>query len=177
MEIKIQEIPSEGLLLSYREDPAHWGLAEKGLALKGEIDVLLKVIKHNELEVYIRGSLSAELISECSRCLKEFSEPVQSDFHVDYVPLAKVPSEQERMLLKEDLDLQFYAGDTIDVREVIEGQLFLVAPMRPLCQPDCRGLCPHCGEDLNRVTCSCATEPTDLRWAGLKDLFRKKDES
>lgn len=177
MEIKIQEIPPEGLLLSYRQDPSQWGLAEKGLTLNGQIDVLLKVIKHNEKEVYIRGSLSAELLSECSRCLKNFSDPVQSDFYVDYVPLSKIPSEQERKLLKEDLDLQFYEGDTIDVREVIEGQLFLVAPMRPLCQPDCRGLCPHCGEDLNRVTCSCPTEPTDLRWAGLKDLLKKKDES
>lgn len=175
MEIKIQEIPPEGLLLTFQEDPGPWGLAEKGLTISGLIQVLLKVIKHNENEVYIRGSLSADLLSECSRCLKKFSEPVQSDFHVEYVPLSKTPSEQERMLMKEDLDLQFYQGDAIEVREVIEGQLFLVAPMRPLCQPDCRGLCPHCGEDLNRVTCSCPPEPTDLRWADLKDLFKKGD--
>ena len=176
MEIKIQEIPPEGLLLSYPEDPANWGLAEKGLTLSGMIQVLLKVIKHNEKEVYIRGSLSAELFSECSRCLKKFPDPVQSDFHVDYVPFSEISSEQERQLLKEDLDLQFYEGDTIEVKEVIEGQLFLVVPMRPLCQPDCRGLCPHCGEDLNRVTCSCPAEPMDLRWGGLKDLFKKNDK-
>lgn len=174
MEIKIQEIPPEGLLLSYPEDPAQWGLAEKGLTLTGPIQVLLKAVKHNEKEVYIRGSVSAELLSECSRCLKKFPDPIQSEFHVDYVPLSNVPSEQERQLLKEDLDLQFYEGEVIDVREVIEGQLFLVAPMRPLCNPDCRGLCPHCGEDLNRVTCSCPKESIDLRWAGLKDLFKKK---
>lgn len=173
MEIKVQEIPSEGLLLSYQEDPSSWGLSDKGLVVQGSIQVLLKVVKHNEKEVYIRGSLSAELLSECSRCLKQFTDGIQSDFHVDYVPLSEVPSEQERELLKGDLDLQFYKGDLIEVKEVIENQLYLTAPMRPLCNADCRGLCPQCGEDLNRVACSCSTEQSDLRWTGLKDFFKK----
>lgn len=178
MEIKIQEIPEEGLLLSFAEDPSTWGLAEKGLAIEGPIRVLLKVIKHNDKEVYIRGSVSAEIRSECSRCLNQFSDPIQSEFHINYVPITEVHSEQERELLKDDLDLHFYKGDLIEVNEVIQSQLFLASPMRPLCKPECRGLCPQCGEDLNRIECSCPKDPPDVRWAELKNFFRqnRRDE-
>lgn len=174
MEIKVQDIPSEGRLLSYDEDPAAWGLSEKGLALEGPIRVLLKLTKHSEDEVYIRGSLSAVFLSECSRCLRRFSEPVQSEFYVNYVPLSTIPPDEERELQRDDLDLHFYKGEHIELSEVIEGQLHLAAPMRPLCQPDCLGLCPHCGEDLNLKRCSCSDQPTDPRFSELKKFFKKQ---
>lgn len=174
MEIKVQDIPPEGRLLSYEEDPAKWGLSEKGLRVEGLIHVLLKLMKHNQAEVYIRGSLSANILSECGRCLKRFSEPFQSDFHLDYVPLQTTPTEEERELLRDDLDLHFYKGESIETNEIVQGQLYLAAPMRPLCDPDCRGLCPHCGEDLNLKQCACPVAPSDARMIKLKDFFKKK---
>ena len=174
MEIKVQDIPPEGRLLSYEENPTDWSLSEKGLILEGPIRVLLKLTKHSQEEVYIRGSLCTVVSSECSRCLKRFSEPVESEFHINYVPLATLPPDEERELLRDDLDLHFYKGEHIDMDEVIEGQLHLAAPMRPLCKPDCLGLCPHCGQDLNIKRCPCSDQPTGPRFSELKNFFKKK---
>lgn len=173
MEIKVQDIPPEGRLLSYEENPTDWGLSEKGLTLEGPIRVLLKLTKHGQNEVYIRGSLSATVQSECGRCLKPVSEPIQSEFHINYVPLSTVPPDEERELLKEDLDLHFYKGEHIEIDEVIESQLHLATPMRPLCKPDCLGLCPQCGEDWNVKRCACPDQRTDLRFSELKNFFKK----
>lgn len=174
MEIKIQEIPPEGLLLSYDEDPAHWDLSQRGFTIEGPVHVRVKAIKHNEDEVYVRGALSAEVIAECSRCLKRYTSRVESDFHAEYIPRKAVPTEGERELVEEDLDLLFYEGDSIDLGEEVEGQLILATPMRPLCSEECRGLCPQCGQDLNVKQCDCVQEIPDPRWAELKEAFKKK---
>ena len=42
--------------------------------------------------------------------------------------------------------------------------------MQPLCRPDCRGLCPVCGVDLNQQSCSCGKDDIDPRWEKLKNL-------
>lgn len=175
MQIKVQDIPEEGRLLSYEEDPIDWGLSGKGLPLAGPIRVLLKLTKHSQDEVYIRGSFSTTINSECGRCLKEFSEPLQADFHINYVPLSTLPPEgEEQELLRDELDLHFYKGEYIEMDEVIEGQLLLAMPMRPLCRPDCLGLCPHCGQDRNLKPCACAEQATDPRFSELKNFFKKK---
>lgn len=174
MEIKMNEIPPEGLLLSYEEEPEQWDLSERGYTIKDRVRVRVKAIKHNQEEVYVRGALSAEVIGECSRCLKRFTSRIESDFHAEYVPRKAVPTEGERELAEEDLDLLFYEGDTIDLREEVEGQLILATPMRPLCSEACRGLCPQCGQDLNLKQCACVQEIPDPRWAELKELFNKK---
>ena len=174
MEIKIHDIPEEGLLLSYEEDPKDWDLSESGFTIKGPVQVRVKAVKHNQEEVYVRGALSAEVSAECSRCLKPLSGRVEADFHAEYVPRNAVPTEGERELLEEDLDLLFYEGDSIDISEEVEGQLILATPMRPLCSEECRGLCPQCGQDLNLKECNCVQEIPDPRWAELKKLTEKK---
>jgi uncharacterized protein len=174
MEIKIQEIPPEGLLLSYDEDPKQWDLSERGFTMNDPVHVRVKAIKHNQEEIYVRGALSAEVIGECSRCLKRFTSQIESDFHAEYVPRKAVPTEGEKELLEEDLDLLFYEGDTIDISEEVEGQLILATPMRPLCSEECRGLCPQCGQDLNLKQCACVQEIPDPRWAELKKFTEKK---
>lgn len=174
MEIKINEIPAEGLLLSYDEDPKQWDLSERGFTIEAPVHVRVKAIKHNPEEVYIRGAISAEVIGECSRCLKRFTTHVESDFHAEYVPRKAVPTEVERELEQGDLDLLFYEGDTIDIGEEVEGQLILATPMRPLCSEACRGLCPQCGQDLNFRECDCVQEIPDPRWAELKKFTEKK---
>ena len=174
MEIKIQDIPPEGLLLSYEEDSEEWDLSERGYTIKGPVQVRVKAIKHSQQEVYIRGAISADVIGECSRCLKRFTSRIESDFHAQYVPRTAVPSEGERELVQEDLDVLFYDGESIDLREEVEGQLILATPMRPLCDEACRGLCPQCGQDLNIKQCACVQEIPDPRWAELKEVFKKK---
>jgi uncharacterized protein len=58
---------------------------------------------------------------------------------------------------------------------VLREQVLLSLPARTLCKPDCKGLCPRCGENRNSGACRCEAVPADPRWgtlAGLKDRIK-----
>ena len=56
---------------------------------------------------------------------------------------------------------------------MLREQFYLAMPMKPLCRPDCRGLCPECGTNLNVTTCSCEPRWTDPRLTGLREWLDK----
>ncbi len=58
----------------------------------------------------------------------------------------------------------------MDLSPLIREQVLLALPTRPLCQEDCRGLCPHCGINLNRSACGCRVETVDPRLEALRSL-------
>ncbi len=78
--------------------------------------------------------------------------------------------EGEQEVADEDLGVSFYKDETLDLGELMREQFYLVLPMKPLCRPDCKGLCPVCGINRNRETCTCQTEWTDPRLDALKRL-------
>jgi uncharacterized protein len=49
-------------------------------------------------------------------------------------------------------------------------QFYLALPMKPLCRPDCQGLCPVCGKNRNVETCACQSEWVDPRMEALRRL-------
>lgn len=175
MKIQVQDIPPEGLHLSYAVEPTEWDLAEKGHTLLESAHIVLDALKHGEGEVYLAGELSAQIQGECSRCVKPITLPIQSSFHLEYLPAPRF-STNEMALSSDALDLNFYQGDEIDIDDEMMGQCLLAVPMHPLCQPNCQGLCPQCGEDLNQVNCQCYSEPVDFRWAALKNFKYKYKE-
>lgn len=167
MHINISDIPEAGLTLDYEEDPIS-SLSE-GTKIEGKIGVSLRILKV-ETTISISGEVKAVLGLECSRCLKEFSYPLSSAFRVDYFPLKEIEKEREYELKSDDLDINFYKGDKIDISELIKEQLLLSLPMQPLCFPDCKGLCPRCGKALNEGPCTCEIKEIDPRLAILKKL-------
>jgi uncharacterized protein len=59
------------------------------------------------------------------------------------------------------------------LEDVLREQVLLSLPVRTLCKPDCKGLCPHCGVNRNSQACNCAGD--DPRWealAGLRDRIK-----
>lgn len=61
--------------------------------------------------------------------------------------------------------------DSFDLQEIVRQELQLNAPFRVLCDEECRGLCPHCGVNLNETTCQCDAEVVDPRLSALKRLL------
>jgi uncharacterized protein len=66
--------------------------------------------------------------------------------------------------------------DTIDLGPVVHEAVVLAEPMRVLCAPDCRGLCPQCGKDLNEGPCGCTDDDQDPRLAPLAKLLHPREE-
>jgi uncharacterized protein len=116
------------------------------------------------------GNVTTTLELPCSRCIEPFTQPVDAEFDLRYQPHAANSGEGEKEIEEDDLTTAFYQDDRIDLGQLMREQFYLSLPMKPLCRPDCKGLCPACGTNLNRGTCSCERVWEDPRLAALKKL-------
>ena len=53
--------------------------------------------------------------------------------------------------------------------------VLLALPLKVTCREDCRGLCVHCGKNLNEEQCSCTTAVVDPRWTALQEIRNQID--
>lgn len=104
--------------------------------------------------VLVTGRIAVPVKCRCGRCLRELTLTVSAD--------------GLRLFFETE------AGqEIVETAEDVRSELFLNLPMNPLCSPECRGLCPRCGADLNRETCSCGEEVherKDSPWSALDSL-------
>jgi len=121
----------------------------------------------------LRGRVQTTLELPCSRCLEPFRWDVDEPFELTYEPRAAVAAAEEREISDEDFSAAVYDDDQIDLEQLIRERIEMSLPMKPLCGPECKGLCPECGTNLNRGTCTCTHRWEDPRLAALKAL--KKD--
>ena len=133
-------------------------------------------IHKNKREFRLVGRVQTVLELHCSRCLEGFAWPVDASFDLRYHPHADNAGEGEREIAADDLTTAFYDNDEIDLGQLMQEQLYLSLPMKPLCAADCKGLCAVCGTNLNRETCNCQREWEDPRFAALKNLGADKKE-
>jgi len=132
---------------------------------------------HKDKEQFrLDGRVQTTLELSCGRCLEGFESPVDASFDLLYQPHAENTGEGEREIEEDDLTTAFYENDQIDLGQLMEEQLYLSLPMKPLCSADCKGLCPVCGINLNRDSCDCQREWEDPRFAALKNLRAIKKE-
>jgi uncharacterized protein len=87
-----------------------------------------------------------------------------------FAPTHRRPAEDELELTANDLEVVWYEDFVVPFDPLVEEQLLLELPMKPLCRPDCLGLCPRCGTDRNSDPCDCRDE-ADERLAKLKSLL------
>ncbi|MGE5413435.1 MAG: YceD family protein [Syntrophomonadaceae bacterium] len=109
---------------------------------------------------------------ECSRCLAAYPFREDETFTLLLYP-RRPPSEGEREIAKDELDALYYDEPVVALAPIAEERVQMALPMKPLCRPDCRGLCPGCGKDLNLDPCGCAHESDDPRWEALRALKEK----
>ena len=107
----------------------------------------------------------------CSRCLREFELPVRIEIEEEFFASADVET-GARLAPPEDPEaFRIDAQHVLDLEEVVRQYLAAALPMQPLCQQNCPGLCPRCGQDLAQDACSCPPEG-DERWSALGQLVR-----
>jgi uncharacterized protein len=172
--LKLDEIPEEGLDLEWKEERTSLLTYLKDLSkidfdFETPLQSEAKIKKADGL-VFISGKVQTILRLQCVRCLKEFSYPLSATFELTLHPLKEVPSEEERELGSEELDLNFFEGGEIHLSEIACEQVFLEIPYQPLCQEGCKGLCPICGKDLNLSACHCVKEELKSGFSALKKL-------
>jgi uncharacterized protein len=141
-------------------------------------------VKKSELaaEYVADGSVAFALDLECARCTEPYPFAIPSGFHLRFRPRPDAAGDEteEVEISPEDLDVEFYSERTIPLRDLAIEQIQLMIPMKPLCDETCLGLCPKCGIDRNRETCTCEETAGDERWGALvafREGLLKKRES
>lgn len=112
---------------------------------------------------------------DCDRCLTAYEQEVELPFAfvVTSRPDDVAATEDgagARELEPEDLSTLGAVDGAVDLAVLVREQVELNLPMKPICDPACRGLCPQCGADLKREVCTCAGERFDPRWSGLEAI-------
>jgi uncharacterized protein len=184
MKIRVCEIPPEGLSLVFEPKPEYFPVLAE-MAAQGAWQPLGPIRVQLDLTPAARlfranGRLEVAAKLTCARCLREFTTTLSARFDLFYqaetLDAGAGMAEGDVELSQEALRLIPYRGEEIDFTEMIQEQVTLAVPFKPLCADNCRGLCPQCGTDLNQGSCGCSKDAEGSPFAAL-GLLRQKTDS
>ncbi|MDN5361069.1 MAG: hypothetical protein PWP70_116 [Moorella sp. (in: firmicutes)] len=161
--------PGDELEFSFKASWSHLATATARIPILAPILVRGKVTNTGPVLV-VQGQVATTLELTCDRCLARFSYPVIAPLEEEYVSTAnRGLGEDEKE--EKDRETRPLEDDVLDLQLAVTEALILALPMKWLCQENCRGLCPQCGQNLNEGQCRCQTETVDPRLATLKQLL------
>jgi uncharacterized protein len=139
--------------------------------LTGSVDLM-----RTDEGILVSVALQCIIAGRCSRCLTDISYPLTLSFQEEYLPTVDA-STGESLPSPPDPDAFLIdSHQVLDLTEAVRQYRLVAEPMQPLCRPDCLGLCPHCGYNLNQGPCGCPSQETDARWAALAELAVKTEQ-
>lgn len=116
-------------------------------------------------DILVQGTIRGELALSCRRCLEPVTVAIDEPVALLYRRGAE-PDDDEVYPLPE-------RTHQVDLAPALREHWLLAAPAYAVCREGCKGLCPHCGQNLNEGACDCTGEETDSRWG---PLLRMKEE-
>ena len=127
--------------------------------------------------IKVCGTVSVLTELDCDRCGSKFQFPLAFDFEeilekeFSYDKGNGVESfgDEESGI---NPDVIYYEGNEILLDDIIYNNIFMNLPTKRLCKPDCMGLCPNCGKNLNEGECGCDTRAVDPRFDALDNFFK-----
>ena len=170
LQIHFDEIPADGLWLEITDES--W-FPDHDVTKKGPVAATIYLEKRGE-RVLVEGTIKTIFVLECDRCLESFYLPVENKFKVDLELADKAMLKEhpiaEHSCSSNEMDVMFLDEPLIDIFYVLQQQVYLALPDKKICKPECQGLCPKCGANLNEERCKCSTAPESSPFAVLKKL-------
>jgi len=168
MEFKVVELEREPIDFDLELAPGAVDLGEEAeqvgnLATAGHVEVL-----HDHRGP--KGSFSGKFQVPCARCIEPVEIPLAAEFDLIFRPAEADSEALERSITAPETEIGYYLKDGLLLEDVLREQVLLSLPVRTLCKPDCKGLCPRCGENRNSTACTCDVGPSDPRWEALAGL-------
>ncbi|HXV64759.1 MAG TPA: DUF177 domain-containing protein [Vicinamibacteria bacterium] len=181
MYLDLQNVPLEGQAVDRTIAATQFGVLDDAFELSSDVAIAARVFPTGEPQeraFRLKGLLTAKLEVVCVRCLDRFRIALSEPLDLMYLPSsANVAREVEEdddeghALGADEMTVGFYRDDRIDLTHMMLEQIVLSLPMKPLCRPECLGLCPECGTNRNEMACGCGTQSMDPRWDALKSLL------
>jgi len=157
--------------------PDELGMGDGPAEFSQPVRVRVKLTRMQE-DVLAQGRAQTLVRMTCSRCLATIEVPIDAEFEALYVPQTGPYGERigRRDFEWQDERVSFYREGTVDLTDEVSQCLLVELPLKPLCRPDCAGLCPQCGKNLNRGPCDCEADEGDAGpFAALRDLLPPSD--
>jgi uncharacterized protein len=133
--------------------------------LTGSVDLM-----RTDEGILVSATLHGTVAGRCSRCLTDISYPLTLTFQEEYLPTVDAFTGEPLPLPTDSDAFLIDRHQVLDLTEAVRQYRLTAEPMQPLCKPDCLGLCPHCGYNLNEGPCGCSEQETDARWTALAEL-------
>jgi uncharacterized protein len=182
----LADITADGLSLVGEVTGEELGLTEADAVVRGPLAVSLDLTNVEGL-VAVTGVLEGTIVRECVRCLKEYEDPLAFSVRAAFIPEPKsAPRHPKRVDSRkahakgveaepeEEPDDQYqYQGNQLELASMLREHVILSAPMQPLCNNDCLGLCAQCGKNLNEGPCHCVVEPPIPAFRVVQSMKRK----
>jgi len=125
--------------------------------------------------IILNLSMEFQLRLTCSRCLEEFISTFKEKTPY-YIRFGREKITREKHLSEEEVVTLWTTEEVLDLTPLIRETMVLAIPMKPLCSTSCKGLCPICGVNLNRRSCSHTKEELSFKitkLSKLKDLLKE----
>lgn len=120
-------------------------------------------------QIFLKAGVSVQGSFECDRCLTPFGSLLTPSYRMYYVTEANIDSSIDPA----EVQVVPPGFSVIDLSDDIRQTVLLSVPLKLLCRENCKGLCPHCGINLNAETCACSETSVDPRWEQLGRLKKE----
>lgn len=118
--------------------------------IQGEVELI-----RTDKGILVKGILAGKSSLTCSRCLTIFDYPLSFGIEDEFFPSKDVISGISLSLPDDSTTFMIDEHHVLDLSEAVRQYTLLTMPMKPLCHPDCAGLCSNCGANLNQGDCYC----------------------
>src|ERR1700761_1957268 len=127
------------------------------LPIKGQADLIVEHRGPKDIveDIRLRASYQGNFELSCARCLEPVPQVVSGEFDLIFRPFAADSEPGEHAITTDETEIGYYEESGLLLEDVVREQVLLSLPGRILCRPDCKGLCPQCGQNLNQATCQC----------------------
>ena len=141
--------------------------AELGVEADFAEDIAVEAtLEKSNGEFLLRATVATNANWQCDRCVAQYRNPIAAGYQMYYIweggDGARFDPAEVQVIPP--------GSNMIDIGEDVRQTLLLSVPLKRVCREDCKGLCPHCGKNLNEGTCGCTVTLPDGRWDKLKDL-------
>jgi uncharacterized protein len=159
-----------GATRSYEINTKTIGQLDEDVTFVSPIIGLVKFLRTGS-DILVEGRLETTIQKSCGRCLVTFTAPISIELEEQFYPTIDVITGSV-LPLPTDADEANRINEQhiLDLTEVVRQGCVLASDDILYCRPDCKGLCPHCGQDRNTEPCNCEDERIELRWSGLLAL-------
>ena len=129
-------------------------------------------------EVRLCGRLDTVLEVACVRCLEPVGQTIEKRFDLFFRQRDSLVYDEdaEIELTESDMRTSFFTGSELPLGEIVREQILLAIPMKSLCKPDCRGLCPSCGTNRNAGSCQCPEPVLNPAFDTLLEFKKQLEE-